>query len=91
MHKKIDVYDFDGTIYDGDSTVDFFLFSLRRNPKILFQLPIIIWYAFLYFTHIISLQSFKSHFFLFVKKIPNVDRELELFWNQKEHKINPFF
>ena len=67
MHKKIDVYDFDGTIYDGDSTVDFFLFSLRRNPKILFQLPIIIWYAFLYFTHIISLQSFKSHFFLFVK------------------------
>ena len=23
MHKKIDVYDFDGTIYDGDSTVDF--------------------------------------------------------------------
>ena len=28
----IDVYDFDGTIYDGDSTVDFVRFCLRRHP-----------------------------------------------------------
>ena len=27
----IDVYDFDGTLYDGDSTVDFVLFCLRRR------------------------------------------------------------
>ena len=28
----MNVYDFDKTIYDGDSTVDFFFFSLKRNP-----------------------------------------------------------
>lgn len=35
---EIDVYDFDGTIYDGDSTVDFLLFCLRRRPALLFSL-----------------------------------------------------
>ena len=32
---RIDVYDFDGTIYDGDSTVDFTRFCLRRHPGVL--------------------------------------------------------
>lgn len=26
-------YDFDGTIYDGDSTVDFYLYSLCKHPE----------------------------------------------------------
>lgn len=33
------VFDFDGTIYDGESSVDFFLYSLRRHPKNLRLLP----------------------------------------------------
>ena len=28
------VFDFDNTIYDGESVIDFYLFSLRRNPKV---------------------------------------------------------
>ena len=36
---RIDVYDFDGTIYDGDSTVDFWLYCLRRKPSLLRFLP----------------------------------------------------
>ena len=36
---RIDVYDFDGTIYDGDSTVDFTRFCLRRHPGVLAGLP----------------------------------------------------
>ena len=35
----IDVYDFDGTIYDGDSTADFVLFAIRRHPNVLLGLP----------------------------------------------------
>ena len=31
---KYDIYDFDGTIYDGDSGVDLFLFCLKKYPKI---------------------------------------------------------
>lgn len=91
MRKKIDVYDFDGTIYDGDSTVDFFFFTLLRNPRIIVKLPLIFWYACLYLLHIVSLQTFKSHFFSFVKKIKDIDREIELFWKKKEKKINAYF
>ena len=39
---RIDVYDFDGTIYDGDSTVDFTRFCLRRHPAVLAGLPRVI-------------------------------------------------
>ena len=38
MHK-VWVYDFDGTIYDGDSSIDFFLFCLKKNIKVIFYLP----------------------------------------------------
>ena len=29
----INSYDFDGTIYDGDSSVDFYIYSIRRNNQ----------------------------------------------------------
>ena len=31
----INGYDFDETIYDGDSSVDFYFFCLRKNKKVL--------------------------------------------------------
>ncbi len=35
----MNVYDFDKTIYDGDSTADFYLFSLKRHKIILLLAP----------------------------------------------------
>ena len=35
----MNVYDFDKTIYGGDSTADFYLFSLKRHKKILLLAP----------------------------------------------------
>ena len=32
----MNVYDFDGTIYGGDSSVDFYFLCLRRRPRIAF-------------------------------------------------------
>lgn len=31
--KEVNLYDFDNTIYDGESTVDFFLFCLKKKKK----------------------------------------------------------
>ena len=57
----INGYDFDETIYDGDSSVDFYFFCLGKNKKVLKQLPdqlkgFIKWgkWGFLYFYSIIS-------------------------------------
>ena len=31
----MNVYDFDGTIYDGDSTVDFLIYMYRKHPGLM--------------------------------------------------------
>ena len=36
--KKIIVYDFDKTIYNGETSTDFMLFFLKRNPKYIMRL-----------------------------------------------------
>ena len=35
----MNAYDFDKTIYDGASTANFYLFSLRRHKRIFFLCP----------------------------------------------------
>ena len=35
----MNVYDFDGTLYDGDSTMDLYRYCLLRRPYIVFCLP----------------------------------------------------
>lgn len=40
---RLDVYDFDHTLYDGDTIVDFWLFSIRRHPALLRYLPRQLW------------------------------------------------
>ena len=35
----MNVYDFDGTLYDGDSTMDLYKYCLLRRPYIVFCLP----------------------------------------------------
>lgn len=35
----MNVYDFDNTIYDGESVLDFYLFALKRQPRIISVFP----------------------------------------------------
>ena len=30
----MNIYDFDGTIYDGDSSIDFFKYSLKKHKNL---------------------------------------------------------
>ena len=45
-------YDFDKTIYDGDSTIDFYIYSLKRNITLIRYLPIQV-YGFILYTVVI--------------------------------------
>ena len=51
----INVYDFDKTIYDGDSSIDFYKYCLKNNKKVLLQLPVQLWALILYILGIIGL------------------------------------
>ena len=56
------VYDFDNTIYDGDSSIDFWFFSLTRNPIIVVLLPYQIIMATLYKCKVVEKAKFKEVF-----------------------------
>ncbi len=87
----MNVYDFDKTIYDGDSTVDFYLHCLRRYPGIILCLPRQIIGAIKYKTKKISKTAFKEEFYCFFERVNSIDIEVVLFWNLSEHKIKQWY
>lgn len=82
----MNVYDFDKTIYNGDSTVDFYLFSLRRNPLLLRYLPAQIFGLVLYALGKIDKTRFKESFFCFLKGI-DCGKYVDAFWSRNEKKM----
>lgn len=82
----INAYDFDETIYDGDSSVDFYFYCLKRNKKVLLQLPVQAWGALLYILKITDKTRMKERIFSYLKRIDNVDLYITDFW--KTHRKN---
>jgi len=87
----INVYDFDKTIYDGDSSVDFYLYCLKRKKSIIFLLPIQIFAMVLYLLKMKEKEYFKEKFFSFLKKVPDVDLYVKEFWKEKGKNIKPWY
>ena len=87
----MNVYDFDKTIYAGDSTVDFYFYCLQKYPVIIFRLPKQVAGFLQYKGGTISKERFKERFFCFLQDIPNIADEVRNFWNQKKEKICPWY
>lgn len=84
----MDVYDFDGTLYRGDSTADFFTWCLRRFPQVALTLPRTGVAAFACLgLHAIDKTRFKGVLYRFLPLIPDIDAEVARFWNAHERKI----
>ena len=78
----IDVYDFDGTIYDGDSTVDFTRFCLRRHPSLLLALPRFAWVCLRLAAGRAGLREMKSVLFSEMARRFSLEDEARQFWQQ---------
>ena len=89
----IDVYDFDGTIYDGDSTADFVLFCLRRHPQMIKSLPAVTAAALRLAAKKISLTQFKSALFGEMVRRMDLEAEADAFWKDMKTraKLGPWF
>ena len=83
----MNVYDFDGTIYNGDSSVDFFLFCAKRKPIIFLLVPRIVAMFALRFVRKPNTETVKSAFFSFVRMIPDIDLFVSEFWKTYSKKI----
>ncbi|MBR2942948.1 MAG: haloacid dehalogenase-like hydrolase, partial [Clostridia bacterium] len=83
---RIDVYDFDGTIYDGDSTFDYVKFCIRRQPRMLLGLPGVAAAGLHLAAKKIGLTQFKSALFSVMTRYMDLESEAERFWQDERTK-----
>lgn len=88
---KIKVYDFDNTIYEGDSSVDFYFYCLKRNPKVWLYLPSLLFYAVMFGLKIYNKTKFKQGFYKYLKAVKNIDKVLLDFWNSHFKNIKDWY
>lgn len=84
---KINVYDFDKTIYDGDSTLDFYFYCVKEDISLVRFLPTQIMGFILYKLNLKNKEYFKEKFFSFLNGIKNIDEYILGFWGKNENKI----
>lgn len=87
----MNVYDFDGTIYAGDSTVDFWKYCVRKYPEILLALPAAVLYGAAFRLGLCPREVFKEKFYTFLRFVPNVHWEVEQFWDEEIKKVAPWY
>lgn len=87
----IDIFDFDNTIYSGNSSVDFYLFCVRKNPRILKNLPYQIRHLFRYLFRFENKTKMKTALFVFLSDMKNRDSILLDFWKLHFKNIKKWY
>ena len=87
----INSYDFDGTIYGGDSSVDFYKYCLKRNKKVLLQLPAQLLGILLYIFGVYDKTTMKEKVFSFLKRVEDPEAYVKDFWTTHEKKIKKWY
>ena len=87
----MNVYDFDKTIYHGDSTAHFFIYCLKTQPSTWKWLPYQGLCAIPFALRIMKKTAFKQRFYSFLKSVRDIDGTVEAFWKIHKKNIKPFY
>lgn len=91
----MNVYDFDNTLYDGESTLDFYIFCVKRHPRLLKYILLIIFNLVRYKLCLISFEKFeyltKKYTPGVVECCPDIKELSEKFWEKNAHKLKDFY
>ncbi len=91
----MNVYDFDNTIYDGESVFDLFLFYVRRDPGLLRLLPKVLIAFAKYKRGKVTAEAFLRENAALVesklREIPDIEGDMRAFWDEHMRKIKPFY
>lgn len=87
----MNVYDFDGTIYNGDSTLDFYKYFFRRNPKLIRFVFSQIIGGIKYFLGIYDKTMFKESFYCFLAGIDCIEDYISDFWKKNQYHIKTWY
>lgn len=87
----MNAFDFDNTIFRGDSTARFYAYCFTHVPLLWAQIPVQAGNALLFALRLRPKQQFKERMYAFLRMLPDVDRLLEDFWNRNIGRIRPWY
>ena len=88
----MNIYDFDGTIYDGDSGIDFLKYSLKRKTFLVLKTFVKTFFKYLkYKRGKVEFEEVKGTMFSFVKHINNLDNYVSKFVKKHKKNIKQFY
>jgi phosphoserine phosphatase len=87
----LNVYDFDHTLYAGDCSLDFYIYCVRQHPALLRYLPSQVVHTLMFALKLEDRTTFKSHFFVFLRGLKNVDVDVANFWRRYQHKLKQWY
>ena len=87
----MNVYDFDRTLFPGDSSMHFWAFCKKRYPLIWLHFPAGITKMGLYKLKLFTWGEVMEKFFSFMKYVPDKERMIEEFWDEKVSTIYPWY
>ena len=88
----MNVYDFDGTIFPTDCSIDFCLWCMKRKPKLLVTwLPGMMKTLVLYKMGKVKNHRLQRELFSYLTMIDNFDEQIERYWDKNEKRIAPWY
>lgn len=89
------VLDFDNTIYRGESVLDFYIFSLRYNPRAVRYAFLVLVYALRYKTGKMTLEQLEQgcakYAHAYIASFPEPEKMVTSFWDSHIHKIKSWY
>ena len=87
----MNVYDFDNTIYDGESVVDFFIFTLNKKKSLIIYLPLVTYIALLYKIGKLPIKKIEKlsnkMSYILVENKHYAKEYIEEFWEKNNNKL----
>lgn len=89
------VFDFDNTIYDGESVLDFYFFSIKYKPVVIKYIFVVL-YEFLRYkwglTTLSRLDEVASKYATeYANEFDDIDKVVNDFWDKNIKKIKPWY
>ena len=91
----MNVYDFDNTIYDGESVFDFFLFCVKKEKRLILYFPMLLKNLFRYKAGKLTIDGLYEEASKLTKEVirnrEHADAYISEFWSINSHKLKKEF
>ncbi len=91
----MNVYDFDNTIYSGESVFDFYIFCVKRHPALIRYIFTILFawarYKLLLLSREQLMELAEKYSAKFFEEVKNIELLVKKFWDSNQKKIKKFY